>query len=86
MNLDNIEINTQSSIKLKLEKTLYFDPFKIEESTHDADIIFITHEHYDHFDPESISKIKNDNTIVVGPKSMEDIIGNIDFTERRSVA
>ena len=31
MNLDNIEINTQSSIKLKLGKTLYFDPFKIEE-------------------------------------------------------
>ena len=81
MNLDNIEINTQSSIKLKLEKTLYFDPFKIEESTHDADIIFITHEHYDHFDPESISKIKNDNTIVVGPKSMEDIIGNIEFKD-----
>ena len=81
MNLDNIEINTQSSIKLKLGKTLYFDPFKIEESTHDADIIFITHEHYDHFDPESISKIKNDNTIVVGPKSMEDIIGNIEFKD-----
>ena len=81
MNTDNIEINTQSSIKIKLDKVLYFDPFKIENASYDADIIFITHEHYDHFDIESINKIKNDNTIVVCPKAMEEEINQLEFKE-----
>lgn len=79
MNTTNIEINTQSSIKLKTEKTIYFDPYKIENITHDADIIFITHNHYDHMDNESIEKIKNENTTVIAPKSMEEVINKISF-------
>lgn len=79
MNIDNIEVNTQSSIKMIFDKIIYFDPYKIEDEKHDADIIFITHNHYDHMDNESINKIKNDNTIIVAPKTMEDIIRNIEF-------
>ena len=81
MNTDNITVNTQSSIRIKLDKVLYFDPFKIENASYDADIIFITHEHYDHFDIESINKIKNDNTIVVCPKTMEEEINQLEFKE-----
>ena len=83
MNTDNIIVNTQSSIRINLDKIIYFDPFKIEDECHDADIIFITHSHYDHFDIESINKIKNDNTIVVCPKSMENEINEIKFNEYR---
>ncbi len=81
MNLDNIIVNTQSSIKLNLSKIIYFDPYKIDKEYNDADIIFITHNHYDHMDEESIMKVKNDNTIIVAPKSMEDVIKKIDFKE-----
>ena len=81
MNTNNIEVNTQSSIKIVLDKTLYFDPFQIEDNFKDADIIFITHNHYDHFDIESINKVKNEKTIVVAPKSMKDDIDVIDFKE-----
>ncbi len=81
MNISNIEVNTQSSIKLSLNKIIYFDPYKIEESQDDADIIFITHNHYDHMDAESIDKIKNYNTIIVAPKSMEEVIKNIEFKD-----
>ena len=71
MNLNNITVNTQSSIRIEGSKILYFDPFKIEADRHDADIIFITHEHYDHFEPESIMKLKKENTILVAPESMK---------------
>lgn len=71
MDLSNIYVNAQSSIKIVGEKTIYFDPYKITEETHDADIVFITHAHPDHFQPESISKVKNDSTIIVAPMSME---------------
>lgn len=81
MNTNNIEINTQSSIKIKLDRIIYFDPFKIDKDIHDADIIFITHSHYDHFDIESINKIKNDNTIIVVPSSMEKEIKQIKIND-----
>ncbi|MBQ6497787.1 MAG: MBL fold metallo-hydrolase [Bacilli bacterium] len=79
MNVDNIVVNTQSSIKLVLDKVVYFDPYKIEDNVNDADIIFITHDHYDHFDRESIDKVKNQNTIIVAPKTMEKAINKIEF-------
>lgn len=81
MNINNIEVNTQSSIRLGFDKVIYFDPYKIETDRHDADIIFITHNHYDHMDNESIEKVKNDITIVVAPKSMEDVISKIEFSD-----
>ncbi len=71
MDVSNIMVNTQSSIRITGSKTLYFDPFQITEASHDADIIFITHSHYDHLDPESISRIERENTIFVAPASME---------------
>ena len=81
MNVDNIKVNTQSSIRLELNKVLYFDPYKIENSINDADIIFITHSHYDHFDIDSINKIKNDNTIIVAPKSMKEDLKDINIKD-----
>lgn len=71
MDLNNITVNTQSSIRIAGSKILYFDPFQIGASVHDADMIFITHEHYDHFEPASIAKIKKETTILVAPESMK---------------
>ena len=52
-----LTVNCQSSIKITGEKIIYFDPLKVEES-HDADLILITHTHWDHFSKEDILKIK----------------------------
>lgn len=81
MNVDNILVNTQSSIRISLDIILYFDPYKINEEKHDADIIFITHDHYDHFDIDSINNVKNDNTVVVAPASMRNDVDNIFFND-----
>ena len=71
MNLDHITVNTQSSIRIEGSKILYFDPFQITEAKHDADVIFITHEHYDHFEPDSIAKVKKEDSLLVAPESMK---------------
>ena len=81
MNTDNIYINTQSSIKIILNKIIYFDPYKIDNKSNDADIIFITHNHYDHFDIESINNIKKDSTIIIAPKTMENEIRKIEVKD-----
>ncbi|MBP5495349.1 MAG: MBL fold metallo-hydrolase [Lachnospiraceae bacterium] len=69
--LDNIDVFKQNSIRIKSDAgTIYIDPFKIDNETHDADFILITHEHYDHFSPEDIDKIKKDDTVLVVPEKM----------------
>ena len=65
--LNNIEVLCHSSIKINKEIIIYFDPFKIEKNYNDADIIFITHDHYDHYSEEDIDKVIKNNTIIVSP-------------------
>ena len=62
-----IEVLRHASIKLSGEKIIYFDPYNIKEQLHDADYIFITHDHYDHYDKESIDNISKDTTKVILP-------------------
>lgn len=54
---------------------IYVDPFKLSVDAPKADIIFITHAHYDHFSMEDIVKIKKDSTIIVAPKDVASKIG-----------
>ena len=69
--MNEITVNTQSSIRIENDgKIIYFDPFKIESEAHDADIIFFTHEHYDHYSKEDYLKVSKNDTIYVMPKSM----------------
>lgn len=89
ISMANISINARSSIRIAGSKVIYFDPFKITEERHDADVICITHEHYDHFSPEDIKKVSNEKTILVAPHSMKQVvpeelgemIGEIKFAE-----
>ena len=69
--LNNIEVLCHSSIRISKEKIIYIDPFKIDKNYNDADIIFITHDHYDHYSEEDINKVKKEDTIVVVPKDMK---------------
>ena len=67
-----IQVLNHASIKIEDGKTIYIDPYDIKEEFHDADYIFITHDHYDHYDPNSISKIQKENTQIIVPKCLEE--------------
>ncbi|MDQ1350149.1 MAG: hypothetical protein QG657_450 [Acidobacteriota bacterium] len=56
-----------AAIRLAREKVLYIDPFKINGTPHDADIIFCTHDHSDHLSPKDIEKVMKAETILVTP-------------------
>ncbi|MCR4704629.1 MAG: MBL fold metallo-hydrolase, partial [Lachnospiraceae bacterium] len=76
---ERVSINTHSSIRIAGSKVLYFDPFEIPDEPHDADMIFITHDHYDHFSPDDIRKVKKDATLLIVPEGMKKVV--LDKTE-----
>ena len=68
--LENIEVLCHSCIKFNKGEVIYFDPFKIEKNYNDADAIFITHDHYDHYSEEDIDKVVKKGTIIVAPEDL----------------
>jgi L-ascorbate metabolism protein UlaG (beta-lactamase superfamily) len=50
-------------------KTIYIDAVSSEADytkLPKADMILITHDHYDHLDPEAVKAVKKENTVIVG--------------------
>lgn len=81
--LSGIEVLCHSSIRINKHLIMYIDPYKIENESHDADIIFCTHTHYDHFSEEDILKIRNDRTIIVGTEDLYVNAMKLGFAEER---
>ena len=52
---------------IKNSKVIYIDPYNIKESSEKADLIFITHSHYDHCSIEDINKIVKEGTKIIMP-------------------
>lgn len=60
------------------KKTIYFDPFQIADGPA-ADLILISHDHFDHCSPEDVKKIQTQNTIIVTEAdSAKKLTGNIE--------
>src|SRR3989344_4387147 len=70
-------LNHQAAFRLEADnKIIYIDPWDISRG-HDADIIFITHAHYDHLSAEDVEKIQNDDTTIVAPADcLKKLAGN----------
>lgn len=68
--LENVEVLCHSSIKISKDKVIYIDPFRIDKNYNDADIIFITHDHYDHYSEEDIDKIIKEGTTFIIPEEL----------------
>ncbi len=84
--LENIEVLYHSSIRIEKEKVIYIDPFRISKNYNDADLIFITHSHFDHYSPEDIEKIKKEDTVIIAPKDLLNTIIRDGFKEENIVS
>lgn len=66
-----------ASFRLSNGKVVYIDPYKIKPAV-PADVILITHEHYDHCSLEDVKKILKSNTVIVTTAQAQDKLRNVD--------
>lgn len=84
MNFKDIQINWcgHSGFLIKYGSNIYIDPFRLGEDPEKADMILITHSHYDHCSVEDLKKIIKPGTKVIGPPdilSQTRQVGDLDF-------
>ena len=52
------------------DKTVYIDPYKLDSrhNKKDADLVLISHDHFDHLSPEDLAQVINSKTQIVAAK------------------
>ena len=77
MEIENIKWLGHAAFKISGPPLIYIDPWKLRDSE-PAELILITHSHYDHFSLEDIAKIRTDDTTIVAPKDCK-TPGNVKY-------
>ncbi|MBF0553988.1 MAG: MBL fold metallo-hydrolase [Nitrospirae bacterium] len=65
--LDNITWFGHDTFKITGGHVVYTDPYKIKKPD-TADLILITHSHFDHCSPDDAAKVTGDKTVIIAPK------------------
>lgn len=78
--LDGIEHITHATIKLTKGPVIYFDPIGIEDKPKDADMIFVTHNHSDHFSVPIIKRIAKEDTHFIATLDVAETLKREGFT------
>ena len=51
------------------DQVVYVDPWRIDDRV-PADLVFVTHAHFDHFRPDDIAAVRGPDTLVVAPRDV----------------
>jgi L-ascorbate metabolism protein UlaG (beta-lactamase superfamily) len=65
--IENIHWLGHDSFRIDGSSTVYIDPWKVPRAAPKADVILVTHDHYDHLSPDDIHRLATPATVVVGP-------------------
>jgi L-ascorbate metabolism protein UlaG (beta-lactamase superfamily) len=55
------------AFRVDASRVIYFDPYEISAGPK-ADVILISHDHFDHCSPEDVAKIQQENTVIITEK------------------
>jgi L-ascorbate metabolism protein UlaG (beta-lactamase superfamily) len=68
--IENIHWLGHDSFRLDGSSTVYIDPWKLVPGAPSADVVLITHDHFDHFSPDDIARVATPRTTLIGPPSV----------------
>jgi L-ascorbate metabolism protein UlaG (beta-lactamase superfamily) len=79
MLLEELEWLGHSGFRIDVGKaSIYIDPYRIAADEPKADLILISHQHYDHFSIQDIERLRKDTTQVLAPPAVaERLDGNV---------
>ena len=83
MKIDNVELNWlgHAGFMIKNSKVIYIDPYMIRDDLPKADIILITHGHYDHLDTRSLASFER-STHVITPLGYKGLFEDLEMNNR----
>ncbi|HYP48335.1 MAG TPA: MBL fold metallo-hydrolase [Thermoleophilaceae bacterium] len=71
MLVDSVEWLGHSGFRITVGKAvIYIDPYRLADGAPAADLILVTHGHYDHFSPRDIERLSKPGTWLVGPAAV----------------
>ncbi len=71
MLVDELEWLGHSGFRIRVGRAVvYVDPYRVPEGSPPADLILVTHGHYDHFSPQDIERLSRRGTWLVGPAAV----------------
>jgi len=71
MLLNSLEWLGHSGFRIRVGKAVvYIDPYRVPDGSPPADLILITHGHYDHFSPQDVERLSGKGTWLVGPAAV----------------
>jgi L-ascorbate metabolism protein UlaG (beta-lactamase superfamily) len=73
--LDSVEWLGHAGFRITAgRKTVYIDPYRVANGP-PADLILVTHGHYDHFSPQDVERLSQRDTVVVAPPAVAERVG-----------
>jgi L-ascorbate metabolism protein UlaG (beta-lactamase superfamily) len=74
--VDSLEWLGHSGFRLRVGRAfVYIDPYRVPEGSPPADLILVTHGHYDHFSLQDVERLSTGRTWFVGPATVAERVG-----------
>jgi len=74
--IDAVEWLGHSGFRVRAGRTtIYIDPYRVGPDAPPADLVLVTHGHYDHFSPRDIQAVSHKRTALIAPAAVAERVG-----------